>query len=155
MNRAVNIAVAGGSTADEKTALLAYEVGSKLAKRGWVLICGGLGGVMEAVSRGAVDNGGTTLGILPGYDHSDANKHIKIVIPTGLGHARNAILASSADGMIAVGGGNGTLSEIALALKMGKPVVALNCAHAVKGMAEARTAGEALDFLNSRIKDIA
>ncbi len=90
-----------------------------------VLICGGLGGVMEAACRGARESGGTTVGILPGTDRSAANPYVDIAIPTGLGEARNAIVARSADALIAIGGAYGTLSEIAFALKAGKRVVGL------------------------------
>jgi uncharacterized protein (TIGR00725 family) len=90
-----------------------------------VLICGGLGGVMEAACRGAKQTGGTTVGILPGDDRSAANPYVDIVIPTGLGEARNAVVVRSADALIAIGGAYGTLSEIAFALKAGKLVVGL------------------------------
>jgi uncharacterized protein (TIGR00725 family) len=90
-----------------------------------VLVCGGLGGVMEAACRGAKDGGGTTVGILPGTDRGEANEFVDVAIPTGLGEARNALVVRAADALIAVGGGYGTLSEIALALKAGKRVVGL------------------------------
>jgi uncharacterized protein (TIGR00725 family) len=101
-------------------------VGRELAARGAVLVCGGLGGVMEAACRGAKDAGGRTVGILPGTDRAAANPFVDIAIPTGLGEARNALVVGAADGLIAVGGGYGTLSEIALALKAGKRVVGLD-----------------------------
>jgi uncharacterized protein (TIGR00725 family) len=88
-------------------------------------VCGGLGGVMEAACRGAKSAGGTTLGILPGIDRSDANEFVDVAVPTGLGEARNALVVRAADALVAVGGGYGTLSEIALALKAGKRVVSL------------------------------
>lgn len=147
MNRAINIAVVGAGVADAKTASTAFEVGREIALQKWVLICGGLGGVMEAASKGAFENGGTTVGLLPGYGHTEANKFIRIVIPTGLGHARNAVVAASADGIIAVGGEYGTLSEIALGLKMGKPVVGIETFHNVKGIMEAKSASEAIDII--------
>jgi uncharacterized protein (TIGR00725 family) len=103
----------------------AESVGRGLGARGVVLVCGGLGGVMEAACRGAKDAGGTTVGILPGLDRSDANEHVDVAIATGLGEARNALVVRAADAVIAVGGGYGTLSEIALALKAGKRVVGL------------------------------
>jgi uncharacterized protein (TIGR00725 family) len=90
-----------------------------------VLVCGGLGGVMEAACRGAKDAGGTTIGILPGADRAAANPFVDVAIATGLGEARNALVVRAADAAIAVGGGYGTLSEIALALKAGKPVVGI------------------------------
>jgi uncharacterized protein (TIGR00725 family) len=90
-----------------------------------VLVCGGLGGVMEAACRGAKEAGGTTVGILPGSDRSDANPHVDVAVSTGLGEARNALVVRAADALIAIGGGYGTLSEVALALRAGKRVVGL------------------------------
>jgi uncharacterized protein (TIGR00725 family) len=90
-----------------------------------VLVCGGLGGVMEAACRGAREAGGTTVGLLPGTDRTEANEFVDVVIPTGLGEGRNALVVRAADALIAVGGGYGTLSEIALALKAGKRVAGL------------------------------
>ena len=90
-----------------------------------MLVCGGLGGVMEAACRGAKGGGGTTVGILPGADRGEANEFVDVAIPTGLGEARNALVVRAAEALIAVGGGYGTLSEIALALKAGKRVVGL------------------------------
>ena len=100
-------------------------MGRLLAERGVVLVCGGLGGTMEAACRGAKQAGGTTVGLLPGIDRADGNLHLDIAIPTGLGEARNALVVRAADVVVAVGGGYGTLSEIALALKAGKRVVGL------------------------------
>lgn len=100
-------------------------MGRLLAERGAVLVCGGLGGVMAAACRGAKDGGGTTVGILPGTDRGEANEFVDVAIPTGLGEARNALVVRAAHALIAVGGGYGTLSEIALALKAGKRVVGL------------------------------
>jgi len=100
-------------------------VGRELGSRGVVLVCGGLGGVMEAACRGAKEAGGTTVGILPGTDRSDANEFVDVPIATGLGEGRNAILVRSAEALIAIGGGCGTLPEIALALRRGNRVVGL------------------------------
>ena len=104
---------------------MAESVGRELASRGAVLVCGGLGGVMEAACTGAKEGGGTTIGILPGTDRAAANPFVDFAIPTGLGEARNALVVRAADALIAIGGGYGTLSEIAFALKAGKPVVGL------------------------------
>jgi uncharacterized protein (TIGR00725 family) len=101
-------------------------VGRGLAARGAVVVCGGLGGVMEAACRGAREAGGLTVGILPGTDRAAANAFVEVAIPSGLGEARNALVVSAADALIAVGGGYGTLSEIAFALKAGKRVVGLD-----------------------------
>jgi uncharacterized protein (TIGR00725 family) len=103
----------------------AAEVGRLLAERGAVLVCGGRGGAMAAACRGAKEAGGLTVGILPGSDRSEANPFVDVVLPTGLGEARNALVVGAADIVIAVGGGYGTLSEIALALKAGKRVIGL------------------------------
>jgi uncharacterized protein (TIGR00725 family) len=101
-------------------------VGRQLAARGAVVVCGGLGGVMEAACRGAKEAGGVTVGILPGMDRAAANAFVDVAIPSGLGEARNAMVVRAADALVAVGGGYGTLSEIALALKAGKRVVGLD-----------------------------
>jgi uncharacterized protein (TIGR00725 family) len=111
-------------------------VGRLLAERGAVLVCGGLGGTMEAACRGARGAGGTTIGILPGLDRADANPYVDVAVPTGLGEARNALVVRAADVVIAVGGGYGTLSEIALALKAGKRVIGLGTWE-IEGVARA------------------
>jgi uncharacterized protein (TIGR00725 family) len=120
------VAVVGPGRATAAQAAAAEEVGSGLAGAGAILVCGGLGGVMEAACRGARQAGGTTLGILPGSDRSEANAFVDVAVATGLGEARNALVARAADVLIAVAGEYGTLSEIALALKTGKPVVGLD-----------------------------
>lgn len=104
---------------------MAEEIGRRLAKAGAVVICGGLGGVMEAACRGAVKEGGLTIGILPGQDIGSANRYVVVPVVTGLGEARNVIIAKAAQAVIAIGGEYGTLSEIAFALKAGVPVVGL------------------------------
>jgi uncharacterized protein (TIGR00725 family) len=119
------LAVIGSARCDAQTAAVAEKVGREIARRGAVLICGGRGGVMEAACRGARSAGGTTVGILPGTDRGQANAYVDVPIVTGLGEARNVLVVRSADAVIAVSGGYGTLSEIALALKMGRPVVGL------------------------------
>ena len=112
----IQMSVIGDAAAEPALADAAREVGRLAAERGWVVITGGMGGVMEAASRGAKEAGGTTVGILPTYDAATANEHVEIIIPTGLGHARNALVVAAASGVIAVVGRYGTLSEIALAL---------------------------------------
>jgi len=119
------VAVIGASESTAAQATLAEEVGRRIAEAGWVLYTGGLGGVMEAASRGARAAGGRVIGILPGNAVHDANPYVEIPIVTGMGHARNVILVQSVDGLVAIGGGPGTLSEIAVALKVGRPVVGL------------------------------
>ena len=123
MSAYVAVVGAGRASADEEG--VAAEVGRGLAAAGVVVVCGGLGGVMEAACRGAKAAGGTTVGILPGTSRADANPHVDVAIPTGLGELRNGLVVRAADALVAVGGEFGTLSEIALALKAGKPVVAV------------------------------
>ena len=121
----------------------AEEVGRALAARGAVVVTGGLGGVMETACRGAREEGASTVGILPGLDRRDANPHVEIAVPTGLGEARNALIARAADALIAVGGGYGTLSEVALALKGGKRVVGIDTWQ-IEGVVAAASAEEAV-----------
>ena len=119
------VAVVGAAEATEEELRLAAEVGRLLAEDGAVMVCGGLGGVMDEAARACEAAGGTSVGIVPGNDRAPASRHLTVSIATGLGEARNAIVARSADVVIAVGGEYGTLSEIAFALKMGKPVIGL------------------------------
>lgn len=121
----IYLAVVGGANCSAQEKELAYTVGMETALKGGVVVCGGGSGVMEAASAGAVENGGAVLGILPGENHHTGNPYLTYSIATGLGEARNAIIARTAHALIAVGGEFGTLSEIALALKMGKPVIGL------------------------------
>jgi uncharacterized protein (TIGR00725 family) len=123
--RSPYVAVIGASNATGWELATAEELGRLLADAGCVLVCGGLGGVMDAAARGASSRGGTSVGILPGDDREQASRHLTVAIATGFGEARNAIVARSADAVIAVGGEFGTLSEIALALKTGTPVIGL------------------------------
>ena len=129
----VHVAVCGPGNASPQEAEAAEQIGILLAEGGAVVVCGGLGGVMDAAARGARSAGGTVVGILPGDSPAGASEHLTVAIPTGLGEARNALIALAADALIAVGGEFGTLSEIALALKMGKPVVGLNTWELVRG----------------------
>ncbi|GIW08314.1 MAG: TIGR00725 family protein [Dehalococcoidia bacterium] len=144
------VAVIGDGVCDRATAAVAEEVGRRLAEAGVTVVCGGLGGVMEAACRGAKAAGGRTVGILPGDRASDANPYVDIPIVTGMGEARNVLVVKSADAAIAVGGRYGTLSEIALALKLGKPVVGIRswqlatAAGPDTGVIPAETAAEAV-----------
>ena len=122
---AVHVAVSGGGAADDATCRLAEEVGRELARRGAVVVTGGLGGAMEAACRGAKAEGGPTIGILPSGDRADANPWVDVAVPTGMGEGRNALVVRAADVVVAVAGEFGTLSEIALALRLGRPVVGL------------------------------
>jgi uncharacterized protein (TIGR00725 family) len=120
------IGVIGDSSCSPEEAKLADTVGELLAQRGVTIVCGGLGGVMEAVCRGAKSKGGLTVGILPGQDASMVNPWVDIPVVTDLGEARNVVVVKSAQSIIAIGGGYGTLSEIAYALKSNTPVISLN-----------------------------
>jgi uncharacterized protein (TIGR00725 family) len=117
------IAVVGPGEATPDEVERAELIGRGLASRGAIVVCGGLGGVMEAAARGAAATGGVVLGLLPGADRAAANPHVTVAIPTGMGEMRNALVVRTADAVIAVGGAYGTLSEIALALRTGVPVV--------------------------------
>jgi uncharacterized protein (TIGR00725 family) len=119
------IAVIGGGNCNQAEARLAEEVGRELAKRGAILVCGGLGGVMEAACKGAYDEGGTTIGVLPGDNRQAANPYVSIPIVTNMGYARNVAVAKSGQAVIAIGGNYGTLSEISHALQSGVPVIGL------------------------------
>ena len=120
------IAVIGGGQPSSEEARLAEAVGRELAKQGAILVCGGLGGVMEAACKGANSEGGITVGILPGDSRQAANPYVQIPIVTGMGYARNVAVVKSAQAVIAIGGNYGTLSEISHALQSGIPVIGLN-----------------------------
>jgi uncharacterized protein (TIGR00725 family) len=137
------VAVCGASQPDRQQRELAREVGRRLAEAGAVVLCGGLGGVMDAAAEGATGAGGTVVGILPGDDRAAGNPHLTIAIATGLGEARNAVLTAAADAVIAIGGGWGTLSEIAFARRREKPLVTLT-SWELDGVPVARTAEEAV-----------
>ena len=151
------IAVVGPGRADRDELATAEEVGAQVAAAGAVLVCGGLGGVMEAACRGARSRGGRTVGLLPGLDRGEANGWVEIAVPTGLGEARNALVVRAADAVVAVGGGWGTLSEIALALKTGRPVVGLGTwepaqdGQVVEGIAAMNSPSEAVSEALARL----
>jgi uncharacterized protein (TIGR00725 family) len=121
----IYIGVAAASEPDAHQVALAEQLGGHLARAGAIVVCGGGGGAMEAVCRGAVGAGGTTIGLLPGERRDDANPYLSIALPTGLGQGRNLLLVRASQAVVAVGGGFGTLSEIAMALRLGVPVVGL------------------------------
>lgn len=138
------IGVIGAGSCSEDERELAREVGREIGRNGCVLVCGGLGGVMEAAARGAREEGAATIGILPGPSSHDANPYIDFPVATNMGHARNAIIVQTAAALIAVSGGYGTLSEIALALKTGKRVVALKPRFAIAGLQYASSPQDAV-----------
>lgn len=119
------VAIVGASVASESEMATAETVGGLLARAGAVVVCGGGGGVMAAGSRGAAEAGGTVVGILPGLDRREANAWVTVAIATGLGELRNGVIVRCADAVIAIGGAYGTLSEVALALQAGVPVLGL------------------------------
>jgi uncharacterized protein (TIGR00725 family) len=132
-------------------------VGRLIARAGALLVCGGLGGVMEAACRGAKAEGGATLGILPGGDRRDANRWVDVAIPTGLGEARNVLVVRAADALIAIGGEFGTLSEIAFALKAGKPVIGFGTwelPQRASAITRASDAAEAVAFAINRARSV-
>jgi hypothetical protein len=137
MERKSIIGVIGASEPTATGYAAAREVGRRLAEAGAVLVCGGLGGVMEAAARGCAEAGGLVLGILPGPEAAEANPWVDIAVPTNMGHARNVIIAHTAQALITVEGEYGTLSEIAIGLKLCRPVIALGTRHPVAGMVAA------------------
>ena len=145
MGRGPFIGVIGAGTGSESLDELATEVGREIARSEAVLVCGGLEGVMTAAARGAKEVGGYTVGILPGADIADANPYIDFPIATDMGQARNAVIVRTAEVLIAVEGGYGTLSEIALALKIGRKVVALRPRFSIPGVLVVQSPKEAVE----------
>lgn len=146
----MQIAVVGGGVCGPDVRETAERLGRLIAEQGHILICGGLGGVMEAVCRGAREAAGVTLGILPG-GKGDANPYVSIAVATGMGHARNVIIIKSCDAVIALPGEHGTLSEIALALKMNRPVISLG-SWDIAGTLRANNPEEALELLGRSLR---
>jgi uncharacterized protein (TIGR00725 family) len=136
--------------ADQNEYAQAMETGRLLAVQGFTVVCGGGSGVMEAVCRGAKSGGGHTIGILPGEDAGAANRYVDTVIVTGMGTARNRIIALSGRAVIAVGGKYGTLSEIAFALQAGRPVCAMGTWSSLQGVTSVNSPEEALEFVLER-----
>lgn len=144
------ISVIGAGAPDALARQWAQEVGRLVAGRGFGVVCGGLGGVMEAACQGCSEAGGLTVGILPGTNADQANPWVRVAIPTGMGQARNVLVVMAGCGAIAVAGGPGTLSEIGHAIKMGRPVVGLGT-WPVPGLAEAESPEEAVELLFDRL----
>lgn len=145
------IGVIGARECSAQALKMAYEVGKEIAKSGFGLVCGGMQGVMQEAARGCKEAGGLTVGIIPGDDPQQANPFIDIVIPSGLGIMRNLLIVRSAEGLIAIEGAYGTLSEIAFALQLQKPVVGLNTWDIADEIIKAETAEEALKKLLRKI----
>jgi uncharacterized protein (TIGR00725 family) len=146
--RRTQVSVIGSGSDHEEAAV---EVGRLLAERGCVVITGGLDEVMAWTLRGARESGGTTIAIVPGESHAEANEWADNVIVTGIGHARNLAVAASGDAVIAIGGSWGTLAEIGFAMRLGRPVVVLEGGPAVEGVPRAKTPAEAVEHVLSRV----
>jgi uncharacterized protein (TIGR00725 family) len=134
MNQPPYVGVIGAGSCPEKIYQMAMDLGTSIARKGWILVCGGLGGVMAAAARGCHEAGGMAVGLLPGLDRAPANPYLRVALPTGLGEGRNLLVVRASDLLIAVSGGYGTLSEIALGLKTGKPVIGLETWPAIEGI---------------------
>ena len=149
----ITISVIGGHDADQKVEKLAREIGKIIAKVGAIMVCGGLTGVMQAAAQGCKQAGGTTIGLLPGKEKTDANAFIDIALPTSFGFARNAMVACSADIIVALPGSHGTNSEICYGLVYGRPVIDLG--HwGIDGMLRVRDSKEAEQLIRAIIKKI-
>jgi uncharacterized protein (TIGR00725 family) len=147
----MRVSVVGGGSATETEAATAERVGELLGERGHALVCGGLGGVMAAACRGASGAGGTTIGILPGEDRAAANPHVDVAVATGLGHARNALVALNGDAVVAVDGGPGTLSELGFAGVFERPVAGLGT-HDAPGVRACETPDEAVSYVEAAVE---
>ena len=141
------IGVIGAGSCNDEIYEMARKVGDGIAKAGAILVCGGLGGVMEAACRGAYEAGGQTVGILPGPDRAQANPYVTVPIVTDLGHARNILIVRSSNVLVAVSGGYGTLSEISIALKLGKPLIELHTWPDIEGIHYVTTPEDAMDAI--------
>jgi hypothetical protein len=147
------VGVIGGHSCNKQVEQIAHSLGKKLAKVADILVSGGLSGVMEAVCQGFKAGGGITIGIIPGYHKKDANKFVDIVIPTGLGLARNVLVVKSADAVIALPGKAGTLSEIAYCLQFGIPVISLNSWN-IPGVIKIKTVDQAVEYAEKILRRI-
>lgn len=147
----MNIAVIGGSTCAKETYKTAKVTGELIAKEGWILVCGGGSGVMEAVCRGAKKAKGLTIGILPSYGGEEANDYLDIKIPTGLGFVRNTLVVRAADYIIAIDGKYGTLSEIGFALAEGKVVIGINTWD-IEGVVKVESSQQAIEEVKKHVK---
>lgn len=145
LRKKLRIGVIGGASPDQESYNHALKIGQLIAEKGGLLICGGLSGVMEAASRGARQAGGLTVGILPGNSPADANSYIDLAIATGLGYARNSLVAMNSDVLIAVDGQYGTLTEIAYGRIYRKKIIGLSTWE-IEGVIKAQTAEEAVEL---------
>jgi uncharacterized protein (TIGR00725 family) len=141
------IGVIGAGTCPDATYELARNLGSEIGKKRWTLICGGLGGVMEGAARGCLEAGGLTVGLLPGLTRQSANPFIQVPIATGLGEGRNLLVVRASDLLVSIAGGYGTLSEIAMALKIEKPVIGLETWQEITGIRHVTDYQEAIKLI--------
>lgn len=144
MEKVIGVIGAGDATGEVYEA--AVEAGREIARRKFTLVCGGMGGVMEAACRGAKSEGGLTVGIIPGELKDEANPYVDIPVVTGMGHGRNIIVVRSSDAIIAIGGSFGTLSEIAFALRLGIPVIGINTWDVSSEIIQAENPREAVEL---------
>jgi uncharacterized protein (TIGR00725 family) len=152
MVKKIHIGVIGAGECSTEIYSVAYEVGCLVGQNEWVLVCGGLGGVMEGAAKGCYENGGITVGLLPDTVRSSANQFVTLAIPTGMGEARNVLIVRASDVLIAIAGGYGTLSEIGLSLKIGRPVVGLRTWPGITGIDYVETAQQAIDLAAQYVK---
>ena len=143
----IHIGVIGAGACSTEIYGIAYEVGWLVGQNEWVLVCGGLGGVMEGAAKGCFENGGATVGLLPGAEKHSANPFVTLAIPTGMGEARNVLVVRASDVVIAIAGGYGTLSEIGLALKIGRPVIGLGTWQDIDGVDYVETPDQAINMV--------
>ena len=151
MNWPEYIGVIGAGECSDNIYGLARDLGFEIGEKGWTLVCGGLGGVMEGTARGCIEAGGMTVGILPGLEKDSANPYIKIPLPTGLGEGRNLLVVRASDVLVSIAGGYGTLSEIALGLKMNKPVIGLETWKNIHGIQYVSDPSEAIERVTESI----
>ncbi|WP_416839809.1 TIGR00725 family protein [Haloferax sp. DFSO52] len=153
----MRVSVVGGSVVPDPVEAIAEDVGRLLAQRGHTVVCGGLGGVMEAACRGAKDAGGTTIGILPGEDRSEANQYVDICLVTGLGHARNALVVMNADAVVAIDGSGGTLSEIGFGNVFDRPIAGIRTPSlsGLERFRSCKTPEDAVQFIEEESKNTA
>jgi uncharacterized protein (TIGR00725 family) len=147
----MRVSVIGGGTVTESEAKSAERVGRRLAQRGHTVVCGGLGGVMEAACRGASETGGRTIGILPGEDRAAANPFVDVPVATGLGHARNPLVVMNGDAVIAVDGGVGTLSELGFAGVFDRPIAGIDT-HDAPGVEAVPSAADAVAYVEEAVE---
>jgi hypothetical protein len=152
MEPAGRVSIVGAAHADDGEYAQARRLGELLAERGYILICGGLGGVMEAAARGASDRGGQAVGLLPGEDFASANPYLSLAILTGLGHMRNYLVVLNGQITVAIGGGYGTLAEIALAKKIGRPVITLGGWQGIHGTIVAEGPEQAVQLIEQVVR---